>query len=139
MLYNSIVVAELCNGSTADSDSVCEGSNPSSAANINLTLRKVRFIFRGVAQFGRALCSGRRGRRFDSCHLDHILTRILIQAESPVNMGSLTFYVDYFKIHSTVFFLFFMPLTHYFPIFHFLCNSIKLFPSSSKTDTTFLS
>ena len=24
--------AELCNGSTADSDSVCEGSNPSSAA-----------------------------------------------------------------------------------------------------------
>ena len=23
--------AELCNGSTADSDSVCEGSNPSSA------------------------------------------------------------------------------------------------------------
>ena len=33
MLYNSIVVAELCNGSTADSDSVCLGSNPSSAAN----------------------------------------------------------------------------------------------------------
>ena len=26
---------------------------------------------RGVAQFGRALRSGRRGRRFDSCHLDH--------------------------------------------------------------------
>ena len=25
--------AELCNGSTADSDSVCEGSNPSSAAS----------------------------------------------------------------------------------------------------------
>ena len=25
--------AEWCNGSTADSDSVCEGSNPSSAAN----------------------------------------------------------------------------------------------------------
>ncbi len=25
-------VAEWCNGSTADSDSVCEGSNPSSAA-----------------------------------------------------------------------------------------------------------
>ena len=29
-----IVDAELCNGSTADSDSVCLGSNPSSAANI---------------------------------------------------------------------------------------------------------
>lgn len=26
-------IAELCKGSTADSDSVCEGSNPSSAAN----------------------------------------------------------------------------------------------------------
>ena len=26
--------------------------------------------FRGVAQFGRALRSGRRGRRFKSCHLD---------------------------------------------------------------------
>ena len=25
---------------------------------------------RGVAQFGRALRSGRRGRRFKSCHLD---------------------------------------------------------------------
>ena len=27
-------LAELCNGSTADSDSVCEGSNPSSAAMV---------------------------------------------------------------------------------------------------------
>lgn len=27
-------VAELCNGSTYDSDSYCLGSNPSSAANI---------------------------------------------------------------------------------------------------------
>ena len=26
-------IAELCNGSTADSDSVCLGSNPSSAAS----------------------------------------------------------------------------------------------------------
>ena len=26
--------------------------------------------FRDVAQFGRALRSGRRGRRFKSCHLD---------------------------------------------------------------------
>ena len=32
--YNHHVknIAELCKGSTADSDSVCEGSNPSSAA-----------------------------------------------------------------------------------------------------------
>ena len=28
-------------------------------------------INRGVAQFGRALRSGRRGRRFESCRLDH--------------------------------------------------------------------
>lgn len=28
-------------------------------------------IFRGVAQLGRALRSGRRGRKFKSCHLDH--------------------------------------------------------------------
>ena len=32
-------------------------------------------IYRGVAQFGRALRSGRRGRRFKSCHLDHFLFR----------------------------------------------------------------
>ena len=61
MYYNIFSDAELCNGSTADSDSVCEGSNPSSAA----------IFFRGVAQFGRALRSGRRGRRFESCHADY--------------------------------------------------------------------
>lgn len=32
---------------------------------------------RGVAQFGRALRSGRRGRRFESCHLDHIFQSTL--------------------------------------------------------------
>lgn len=31
-------VAELCNGSTADSDSVCLGSNPSSAASMAVCL-----------------------------------------------------------------------------------------------------
>ena len=36
------------------------GSNPTCSA-----------IFRDVAQFGRALRSGRRGRRFKSCHPDH--------------------------------------------------------------------
>ena len=30
------IFAEWCNGSTADSDSVCEGSNPSSAARWHL-------------------------------------------------------------------------------------------------------
>ena len=33
------------------------------------------FIIRGVAQFGRALRSGRRGRRFESCRLDQFLDR----------------------------------------------------------------
>lgn len=30
--YNITVVARLCKGSTSDSDSLCEGSNPSLAA-----------------------------------------------------------------------------------------------------------
>ena len=34
------------------------------------TASKARKSYRGVAQFGRALRSGRRGRRFKSCHLD---------------------------------------------------------------------
>ena len=43
-------IAEWCNGSTADSDSVCEGSNPSSAATV--------FIFINIikAQQCRAFC-----------------------------------------------------------------------------------
>ena len=38
---SAIDFAELCNGSTADSDSVCLGSNPSSAAS-SLTLHPIR-------------------------------------------------------------------------------------------------
>ena len=38
------VVAELCNGSTADSDSVCLGSNPSSAVKKNLVLGQGSFL-----------------------------------------------------------------------------------------------
>ena len=78
MYYNIFSDAELCNGSTADSDSVCEGSNPSSAAKKQVTFYNqsnlLNLIFinlsRGVAQFGRALRSGRKGRKFESCHLD---------------------------------------------------------------------
>ena len=44
--------AELCNGSTADSDSVCEGSNPSSAA-IEVWLSLVERYVRDVE----AVCS----------------------------------------------------------------------------------
>ena len=36
-------------------------------------------IYRGVAQFGRALRSGRRGRGFESRHLDHISTMVLLR------------------------------------------------------------
>ena len=39
-------IAELCNGSTTDSDSVCWGSNPYSAAKIKDTIhRMVSFVF----------------------------------------------------------------------------------------------
>ena len=42
-------IAELCKGSTADSDSVCEGSNPSPAAKLNDGARfeifKMRTVF----------------------------------------------------------------------------------------------
>ena len=64
--------AVLCNGSTADSDSVRLGSNPGTAAKAASAGNLIRGCFlRGVAQFGRALRSGRRSRRFKSCHLDH--------------------------------------------------------------------
>ncbi len=36
-------------------------------------------IVRGVAQFGRVLRSGRRGRRFKSCHLDQISSLVIAQ------------------------------------------------------------
>ena len=66
--------ADWCNGSTADSDSVSRGSSPLSVVQES---ESFRFLFyRSVAQLGRALRSGRRGRRFKSCHSD-----------SPISMG----------------------------------------------------
>ena len=38
-------VAELCNGSTTDSDSVCEGSNPSSATTKGSSQTLLPFCF----------------------------------------------------------------------------------------------
>ncbi len=35
-------------------------------------------MIRGVAQPGRALPSGGRGRKFKSCHPDHFLPRVII-------------------------------------------------------------
>ena len=43
-------VAELCNGSTTDSDSVCEGSNPSSATKNVAATVDAAILFRGIAQ-----------------------------------------------------------------------------------------
>ena len=74
----SNVDAELCKGSTADSDSVCLGSNPSSAATKASNFYSGLVFFRGVAQFGSALRSGRRSRGFESRHPDQSLEAIFI-------------------------------------------------------------
>ena len=37
-----------------------------------------------MAQFGRALRSGRRGRRFESCHLDQNRTRPVWNRKAPL-------------------------------------------------------
>ena len=41
-------------------------------ATIKYLLKAERLFYREVAQFGRALRLGRRGRRFESCLLDHL-------------------------------------------------------------------
>ena len=65
----AVKIAGLCKGSTADSDSVSRGSSPFSVAG---NLRRAGSLFyRSVAQLGRALRSGRRGRRFKSCRADY--------------------------------------------------------------------
>ena len=64
-------IADWCNGSTADSDSVSRGSSPLSVAIENGYILCIRFLNRSVAQLGRALRSGRRGRKFKSCHSDY--------------------------------------------------------------------
>ena len=71
-------IADWCNGSTADSDSVSRGSSPLSV--VPWQGRRILFrrcpvtfkncIHRSVAQLGRALRSGRRGRVFESRHSD---------------------------------------------------------------------
>lgn len=63
--------AELCNGSTCDSDSHCEGSNPSSATKRQRLLP----FFTGYSADGSALRSGRRGLEFKSQYSDHTGTR----------------------------------------------------------------
>ena len=65
--------AEWCNGSTADSDSVSRGSNPFSVAFL------FDEILRSVAQFGRALRSGRRSRVFESRHSEFWVLKSLVE------------------------------------------------------------
>ena len=57
-------------GSTADSDSVSRGSSPFSVVSDRR--------YRSVAQLGRALRSGRRGRVFESRHSDLIVWDCII-------------------------------------------------------------
>ena len=76
-----MIDADWCNGSTADSDSVSRGSSPLSV--VPWQGRRILFrrcpvtfkncIYRSVAQLGRALRSGRRGRVFESRHSDGLV------------------------------------------------------------------
>lgn len=66
----TLAIAELCNGSTADSDSVCEGSSPSSAAKRAVPASKRDFIIIAPdARFTRHLIKDRmpdsRGELFN--------------------------------------------------------------------------
>ena len=45
MRFGARQIAGLCNGSTPDSDSVCEGSNPSPAAMKNTLCQKTKGVF----------------------------------------------------------------------------------------------
>ena len=65
-------------GSTADSDSVSRGSNPLSVVpwqgrwmSCRTRHPDTNLYYRSVAQLGRALRSGRRGRVFESRHSDY--------------------------------------------------------------------
>ena len=49
MISAQMNIAELCNGSTADSDSVCWGSNPYSAARKNDKFRLVVFSIKSAS------------------------------------------------------------------------------------------
>ena len=45
MRFDARQIAGLCNGSTPDSDSVCEGSNPSPAAKNRLSIGQPVFLW----------------------------------------------------------------------------------------------
>ena len=74
-------------------DTSASGADDSNIVQVQVLLSAPAFGFapyRGVAQFGRALRSGRRGRGFKSRHLDHEGTVAMIQvAAVPFNFSCL--------------------------------------------------
>ena len=64
MRFDARQIAGLCNGSTPDSDSVCEGSNPSPAAKNRLSIGQpvFTFIFQTVKEL-----SSQKLRREEKC------------------------------------------------------------------------
>ena len=44
IIFKSVDIAELCKGSTNDSDSFCSGSNPDSAAIKNVVFNNILFF-----------------------------------------------------------------------------------------------
>ncbi len=81
--------AELCKGSTTDSDSVCLGSNPSSATMLSSSTIAAA-LFSGCGSAGRVLRSGRKGREFEPRHSDQN-KKAHNQGKKPVVMGFFMF------------------------------------------------
>ena len=66
--YNIIRIARLCKGSTSDSDSLCEGSNPSLAATSERTLLRSDFcLHKNQSHAPSFLLSPKRSRLLRLC------------------------------------------------------------------------
>ena len=66
MRFDARQIAGLCNGSTPDSDSVCEGSNPSPAAKNRLSIGQPVFLRFCIFQTVKEL-SSQKLRREEKC------------------------------------------------------------------------
>ena len=60
----------LCFAVKACAGSLCPGLSDYELDKSSVLCYNKDVVWRGVAQFGRALRSGRRGRKFESCRLD---------------------------------------------------------------------
>ena len=67
-----LYIARLLHGNSTKTLEQLDGK-PGQRYKYPLRLFDGRFLFRGVAQLGRALRSGRRGREFKSRHPDFVL------------------------------------------------------------------